>query len=155
MLSPRGRLCTFLGILDEIDAETLDNAPNFSCGGVGGAAFGFLAGVPSMYSQVAKKTTIVPGMTIAVMDTPNRIGEIYKSKAVEIAVAKHLITASASPTISMLLASDLEYGLTFIDSRDCKTDENITNDDHDCSPVVVACEEAGLAGFDETGHNMD
>lgn len=108
-----------------------------------------------MYSQVAKKTTIVPGMTIAVMDTPNRIGEIYKSKAVEIAVAKHLITASASPTISVLLASDIKYRLTFVNGSYRETNEDVTDYDHDRSPVVVASKKAWLTWLDEAGHYVD
>lgn len=154
MLNPTGRFWSLLGMVDDIASPSLDKGLNFSCGGTVGAAFGFLAGVPSMYSQVAKKTTIVPGMTIAVMDTPNRIGEIYKSKAVEMAVAKHLITASASPTISWLLPFEIECILTFVHSSNCKTNEYVAYDDHYGAPVVVACEETRLARLDETGHDV-
>jgi hypothetical protein len=55
--------------------------------------FGFAAPI---YSHVARNTTVVPGNTKAENFTDEIIGEMYRRIAVEIAVAKHLITASAS-----------------------------------------------------------
>ena len=58
-----------------------------------GAGFG--VGGLEMYSQVAAKTVILPGMTRNERGTWKIIGAIYKRIPVEMAVAKHLMRASA------------------------------------------------------------
>lgn len=49
-----------------------------------------------MYKKVATKTSTVPGISMNVKSTLKRIGERYSNTPVDTAVAKHLITASAS-----------------------------------------------------------
>jgi hypothetical protein len=89
------------------------------------------------------------------MEMPNKIGEMYKSSAVEMAVAKHLMTASASVAISTFIRFDFETRLTFVDSSDRKPDEDVAYDDHDGAPISVTGEETRLTGLNKSGHNVD
>jgi hypothetical protein len=67
------------------------------CGSLDGAGgFGSFGGGLSIYSQDAMNTTTVPGRTRKPRLVPKSIGEIYSKIPVAKAVAKHLMTASAS-----------------------------------------------------------
>ena len=57
---------------------------------------GFLGGAVPVYSQVAAKTTTVPGITMDEKLVSKSMGPRYKRIPVDTAVAKHLATASAS-----------------------------------------------------------
>jgi len=73
------------------------------------------------------------------------------------AVAKHLITASASVRYVSILHKKAmaEAPLTFVHSRDSKADEDVAHNNHECAPVVISGEKARFIGPNKPGDDVN
>ena len=73
------------------------------------------------------------------------------------AVAKHLITASASVRYVSILheKATAEAPLTFVHSRDSKADEDVAHNNHECAPVIIPNEKTRFIGSNKTGNDVN
>ena len=73
------------------------------------------------------------------------------------AVAKHLITASASVRYVSILheKATAEAPLTFVHSRDSKADEDVAHNNHECAPVVISGEKARFIRPNKPGNDVN
>jgi hypothetical protein len=131
-------------------------SPSFQ---LGSCSSDFFSAGDLTYSHDDIKTIKPPGIVRGVIDVPEIAGDTKRSIPVATAVARHLITASASSTIQIRVSNSLksirsEEIHTLINSSNSKSNKDITEDDKVRRQIRIPLKQARLFRLDDANSVM-
>jgi hypothetical protein len=131
-------------------------SPSFQ---LGSCSSEFFSAGDLTYSHDEIKTIMPPGIVRGVMDVPEIAGDTKRRIPVATAVARHLITASASSTIKIRVSNTSKSVRsnerhTFINSSNSKSDKDVAEDHKVGRQIRIPLKQTRLSRLDDANSGM-